>query len=58
MIFVNLLYGHFDILMFQNGPAKKLLVSGLYIRHTQTAPVSIRGCLEVSDVVCCRLLIS
>ena len=37
---------------------KKLRVSGLCIRHTQTAPVSIRGCLEVSDVVCCRLLIS
>ena len=37
---------------------KKLRVSGLCIRHTQTAPVSNHGCLEVSVVVCCRLLIS
>ena len=50
-----------DILIFwcfRMVQQKKLRVSGLCIRHTQTAPVSIRGCLEVSDVVCCRLLIS
>ena len=48
-----------DILIFwcfRMVQQKKLRVSGLCIRHTQTAPVSIRGCLEVSDVVCCRLL--
>ena len=28
MIFVNLIYGHFDILMFQNGPAKKVAGQG------------------------------
>ena len=37
MIFVNLIYRHFDILMFQDGPAKKLRVSGL-CQNNVTAP--------------------
>ena len=106
MIFVNLIYRHFDILRFQYGQIKKvalfqvcaIVVLQLHTarkedpitpqthlgaskyppdisrevkmstdnimpqtdtsRHTQTAPVSVQGCLAVSVGICCRLMAS
>ena len=55
MIFVNLLYGHFDILMFQNGPAKK--VTGFRAVY-QTYSNSTCQYPRVSGGVCCRLELS
>ena len=55
MIFVNLIYGHFDILMFQNGPAKK--VAGFRALY-QTYSNSTCQYPRVSGGVCCRLLSS
>ena len=40
MIFVSLIYGHFDILMFQNGPAK------IKPSKMEVAP---QGCLQITN---------
>ena len=55
MIFVNLLYGHFDILMFQNGPAKK--VTGFRAVY-QTYSNSTCQYPRVCESVCMHLLSS
>ena len=55
MIFGNLIYGHLYILMFQNGPAKK--VAGFRALY-QTYSNSTCQYPRVSGGVCCRLLSS
>ena len=55
MFFVNLIYGHLYILMFQNGPAKKVVsLRAVY----QTYSNSTCQYLRVSGGVWCRLLSS
>ena len=55
MIFVNLIYGHFDILMFQNGPAKKCGFQGcaeimLRLDTVRTGiPETLQTCLSASS---------
>ena len=48
MFFVNLIYGHFDILMFQNGPEKNCVFQGCakIMLHLHTVRTGIQETLQ------------